>query len=31
MFSNTVEPLHSGHRGAEESGRCREVQTRVNV
>ena len=31
MFSNTVEPLQSGHRGAEESGRRREVQTRVNV
>ena len=26
-----VETLHNGHLGAEESGRCREVETRVDV
>ena len=31
LTHSTVEPLLSGHLGAEESGRCKEVETRVNV
>ena len=31
MLLYTVEPLYNGHLRAEESGSCREVETRVNV